>query len=116
MNIKSMKKLLILLVGSFFLYSCSSNNGYEVKGELKGADGETVYLEKITGQKVVMDSVKLGDNGKFEFVGQAPEQGVYRLNFANQSAIDLVLDNTSKVEVTIDKEKKATDYEVKGSP
>jgi peroxiredoxin len=110
-----MKKILIVALSSIILYSCSTNNGYEINGEVKGAKGEIVYLEKITGQKVTLDSAVLGDNGKFEFVGKADEQGIYRINIANQSAVDLVLDNTSDINLVIDKEKTAVDYEITGS-
>lgn len=97
------------------LAACSTNTGFEIEGTIAGAENKTVFLEKITGQAIMIDSFQIGANGKFKFVGTAEKPGVYRLNFANVRALDLVLDNTSKVEVNIDSKMRMDEYEVKGS-
>jgi peroxiredoxin len=97
------------------LAACSTNTGFEIEGTIVGAENKTVYLEKITGQAIMIDSFIIGSNGKFKFVGTAEKPGVYRLNFGNVRALDLVLDNTSKVEVNIDAKMRMDEYEVKGS-
>lgn len=97
------------------LTACSSNNGFVIEGTFKSAENSTVFLEKITGQAVVIDSFKIGENAKFKFVGSAEKPGIYRLNFSNKRAIDLVLDNSSKVEVNVDPSMNMAEYEVTGS-
>lgn len=97
------------------LTACSSNNGFVIEGTFKSAENSTVFLEKITGQAVVIDSFKIGENAKFKFVGTAEKPGIYRLNFNNVRALDLLLDNTSKVEVNVDPKASMAEYEVKGS-
>jgi hypothetical protein len=113
----TMKKILwVLLGGMSLLYACAPKNGYEITGELIGAKaGDKVFLEKIAGQMTILDSMELTDNGKFQFLGNAPDRGVYRLIFNNEAAVDLVLDNESTVKVTVDKAKTLSDYKIEGS-
>ncbi len=111
---RKMRKLLILF--SFaILAACSTNNGFVIEGVITGSDAKTVYLERITGQSTIIDSFQIGENGKFKFVGTAETEGIYRLNFSNIRAIDLLLDNSSKIELTVDAKKSMDQYELKGS-
>ena len=112
-----MKKIHVILAAAllFLVSACSTDNGFVVEGELKNMEAQTVFLEEITGQVRVIDSFEIGDNGKFKFVGTAAQPGVYRLNFSNQRAIDLVLDNTSKLQISIDGKSAMNEYDVKGS-
>ena len=116
-KLENMKNLIksVLVVLASVLAACSSNTGFVVEGTVAGVENKTVYLEKITGQAIVIDSFQISDNGKFKFVGTAEKPGIYRLNFSNVRALDLVLDNTSKVEVNIDAKMRMDEYEVKGS-
>jgi len=109
-----MKKIYIFLALAIFA-SCSTNNGFVIEGTLTGSEAKTVYLEKITGQSVTLDSFQIGENGKFKFVGTAETEGIYRLNFSNIRAIDLVVDNSSHIELVVDAKKSMDQYEVKGS-
>ncbi len=113
----TMKKILwVLLGGISLLYACAPKNGYEITGELIGAKaGDKVFLEKIAGQMTILDSMELTDNGRFKFLGNVPDRGVYRLIFNNEAAVDLVLDNESSVKVTVDKAKTLSDYKIEGS-
>jgi peroxiredoxin len=112
-----MNKIIIYISALFAITiaACSSNTGFEIEGIIAGAENKTVFLEKITGQAIMIDSFKIGSNGKFKFVGTAEKPGVYRLNFGNVRALDLVLDNTSKIEVNIDAKMRMDEYDVKGS-
>ena len=107
------KSLIVLFAVA--LSACSNNNGFVIEGAFPSAENTTVYLEKIAGQAVVIDSFKIGENAKFKFVGTADKPGVFRLNFANKRAIDLVLDNSSEIEVQIDPKKSMAEYELQGS-
>lgn len=109
----TLNSLIILLAITFA--GCSKNTGFVIEGAYPGAENKTVYLEKITGQAIVIDSFQIGENAKFKFVGTSEKPGVFRLNFANMKAIDLVLDNASKVEIQIDPKMSMAEYEVKGS-
>ncbi len=109
-----MKKLTLILA-AVVLAACNTNNGFVIEGTIVNTEAKTVYLEKITGQSTLIDSFVIGENGKFKFVGTAEVPGVYRLNFSNIRAIDLIVDNTSKIEVDVDAKNSMDKYEVKGS-
>lgn len=109
-----MRKLSILFVIAIFA-ACSSNNGFVIEGTITGTEAKSVYLEKITGQSTIIDSFQIEENGKFKFVGTAETEGIYRLNFSNIRAIDLLLDNSSKIELNVDGKKSMDQYELKGS-
>lgn len=108
-------KISLIAAAAFALASCSQNNGFVVEGQITGSDVKKVYLEKVAGTVSIIDSFEIGDNGKFKFVGSEPKRGIYRLNFQNVRAIDLVLDNTSEVSLTIDAKSKMNEYDVQGS-
>lgn len=113
-----MKKIQIAiaaLILAIIIQSCSSNNGFVVEGTIKNLDVKVVYLERITGQVTQLDSFQIGDNGKFKLVGTEEGRGVYRLNFSNLRAVDLVLDNTSKIQLDIDGKEAMSSYTIKGS-
>ncbi len=103
------------LAAVLFLAACSNNNGFVVEGEIKGGDVSKVYLLRVNGQEELIDSFAVGENGKFKFVGTEPKRGVYRLNFGNVRAVDLVLDNASKVELKLDTKAAMSEYDVTGS-
>ncbi len=109
-----MKKIFLFLALVAFA-ACNTNNGFVIEGTITGSEAKTVYLEKITGQSAIIDSFQIGENGKFKFVGTAETEGIYRLNFSNIRAIDLVVDNTSNIQLEVDAKKSMDQYDVKGS-
>lgn len=104
-----------MIAAAFATASCSENNGFVVEGQITGSDAKKVYLERVAGTVSIIDSFEIGENGKFKFVGTEPKRGIYRLNFQNVRAIDLVLDNTSEVSLTVDAKSKMNEYDVQGS-
>ncbi len=106
----------IILLILFVFQSCSENNGFKIKGKVTGGTIKKVILEKIEGQVIELDSAEISSNGAFEIYGNADEKAIYRLNFEGKKAIDLVLDNTSAVEVNFDATGPMAAYEIKGSP
>lgn len=112
-----MKRIIhiFIVIAVFAMSSCSNKPGFEIEGTVQGAENKMVFLEKITGQAIVIDSFQIGANGKYKFVGSTEKPGIYRLNFGNVRALDLLLDNSAKVEVNIDANMSMDEYEVKGS-
>ena len=95
--------------------SCSKNK-FNVNGEITQAKDSVLYFENMSlDGPVVMDSVKLGDDGKFAFSGDgvtSPE--FYRLRIANQ-IINLSIDSTETVSFKAQYPTMASQYEVTGS-
>jgi peroxiredoxin len=111
----------LLLAGSLLIAFTACNTGsrkstFELKGTLTNTNGETVYLEKLAGQKpVIVDSAQVDENGNFEFKNYDPKIGFYRLVANEQSFAMLVLDSADKVNLTGNYKDLGNTYKVTGS-
>ena len=95
--------------------SCSGNQ-FCVEGEIQGAADSVLYFENVglTGATIV-DSVKLGQDGRFSFREQStPAPEFYRLRIADQ-IINVAIDSTETVTIKALWPAIATNYEVIGS-
>lgn len=102
-----MKKILLLLTISTFLFSCNKagKNEYIITGVINGIDGKTVILEKQdeTGQLTPIDTVKI-EKGKFTFKGSAKEPQIHLLQVETvQGKVPFILEN-GDIEMTINKD------------
>lgn len=111
-----MRYSFFLLFSLVLMASCSHEKTFQVKGEISGAEGKTLYFEKAgIAQTLILDSLSLKSNGKFDFRQPAvtsPE--FYRLRLGKQT-ITLAIDSTEKVIVNAPATDFATDYTVQGS-
>lgn len=92
-----MKRLFCLLAITTFLFSCSSEEQYIIRGNLDGGDDKTLFLKKReSGRWVKIDSVVL-DNGTFEFIGGAVDYPdmYYLMVEGNRGAKVFYLENSS---------------------
>lgn len=114
-----MKKNITCALGALMaivaMTSCSGEK-FHVNGEITNAKDSTLYFENIslTGP-VTVDSVKLAEDGKFQFdvdATEAPE--FYRLRIADQ-IINISADSTETVTVKAEYPDMAWKYEVEGS-
>lgn len=97
------------------LTSCN-NKKFHINGTVTEAKDSVLYLENMSlDGPVVVDSVKLDDNGAFSFSGKAPDAPeFYRLRIAGQ-IINLSVDSTETVDVKASYPSMATGYTVDGS-
>lgn len=112
---KKLSKYAALMFCVLAVASCSKNK-FNVNGEITQAKDSVLYFENMSlDGPVVMDSVKLSDDGKFAFSGDgvtSPE--FYRLRIANQ-IINLSIDSTETVTFKAQYPTMASQYEVTGS-
>lgn len=112
---KKLSKYAALMLCVLAVASCSKNK-FNVNGEIIQAKDSVLYFENMSlDGPVVMDSVKLSDDGKFAFSGDgvtSPE--FYRLRIANQ-IINLSIDSTETVTFKAQYPTMASQYEVTGS-
>lgn len=112
---KKLSKYAALMFCVLAVASCSKNK-FNVNGEITQAKDSVLYFENMSlNGPVVMDSVKLSDDGKFAFSGDgvtSPE--FYRLRIANQ-IINLSIDSTETVTFKAQYPTMASQYEVTGS-
>ncbi len=113
-----MKKLFkgILILSAAMLITACGGEKFNVEGQISGAADSTLYFENMSLKGVVaLDSVKLGEDGRFAFSAQSPEApDFYRLRIAGQ-VINISIDSTETVKVNADCATMATDYTVEGS-
>lgn len=95
--------------------SCSKNK-FHVEGEITEAKDSVLYFENMSlDGPVVVDSVKLSENGKFSFADEAPSAPeFYRLRIANQ-IINVSIDSTETVTFKAKYPTMAVQYDVEGS-
>ena len=102
-----MKKILLLLLASVSIVSCSKvgKDEYIITGEAKGIkNGTMVILQKQDSTGLVaIDTVKV-ENEKFKFEGKTLEPALHFLQFKDkQGQVPFVLE-TGEIEMTIDKD------------
>ncbi len=100
-----MKKLLTNLWGILLIsltISCQqSNRGYEINGELSGADdGTKIALVPFANYDVKPEAETTIENGKFSFAGELPEPRLYYLVLGNKQAYFQVMLENSTITVT----------------
>jgi len=111
-----MKKTLIILLIIVGLVSCKQNNRFSVSGTIKDAEGEMLYIEN-TGllKTTILDSVKLGSNGEFNFKSDRPAYpDFYRLRL-NYKIIAFAIDSCENINIVAKVENFATEYSLTGS-
>ena len=118
MNNKKLSGLfytVVLGVAVLSLGSCSEKK-FNINGTITQAKDSVLYLENMSlnGSKAV-DSVKLDENGNFEFKQKAPDAPeFYRLRIANQM-VNLAVDSTESITVKAAYPTMSANYEVSGS-
>jgi peroxiredoxin len=112
-----MKKSLLSYLVIILISACGNKkNDAFLSGTLSNSSGEMLYLEKLSSpQPVLLDSVKLDENGNFSFSDYVPKIGFYRIKINNQNFAMLVLDSGMKVTVTGDAKDLGNTYKVTGS-
>ena len=105
----------VMGVAVLSLGSCTEKK-FNINGTITQAKDSVLYLENMSlnGPKAV-DSVKLNENGNFEFKQKAPDAPeFYRLRIANQM-VNLAVDSTESITVKAAYPTMSANYEVSGS-
>ena len=105
--------LALVVVG---LGACDNGPKFKVQGEVTGAADKMLYFE-ASGLEgiVVLDSVELGSDGCFGFVGARPESpDFYRLRLDGK-VVNFSVDSTETVTLKAEADKFDTDYVIEGS-
>lgn len=113
-----MKHLLMAtaLAGAALTFSACGEKKFHVEGTVENAKDSLLYFENMSlAGPVVVDSVRLGDDGSFAFSDKCPDAPeFYRLRIAGQ-IINIAIDSTETVKVKAKMPNMAADYSVEGS-
>lgn len=100
-----MRKILFaVLVLGFVSCTSKSGNSFTVEGTIKNTHSDMIYLEQnLPNQErpLIVDSSKIGPDGKFNLTTTTKEEGIYSLRAGNAKLPFAVLINDSK-KLTID--------------
>lgn len=112
---KNIFSAVVTAIAALSLASCGGEK-FHVEGSIANAKDSLLYFENMSLQgPVVVDSVRLGDDGTFSFCDERPEAPeFYRLRIADQ-IVNLAIDSTETVSVKADYASMPTDYQVSGS-
>ena len=117
MKITKLYSAAVIMVAALALTSCN-NKKFHINGNITEAKDSMLYLENISlNGPVKIDSVKLGEDGAFDFQENAMDSitpDFYRLRIANQT-INLSIDSTETVTVKAAYPQMSFKYEVEGS-
>ena len=96
--------------------ACNRGPVFNVEGEIAGADDKMLYMEHSSMNGVLkVDSVKLGENGKFHLSAARPEApDFYRLRI-DDKVINFVVDSTETVNINSSYTTFSSGYTVTGS-
>jgi len=113
-NFALRRAFLISVLGIFI--ACSNKNQFTVNGFIKDGNEKILYLENITVSKaVLLDSVKLGKSGSFQFKHERPATPeFYRLRL-NRQLINFSIDSIETITIRSDTLRFAEDYTIEGS-
>jgi peroxiredoxin len=121
-----MKKLFFVVAAVMAFAACnnkSSDKKFQVSGTITNNPATMIYLEEIpmaTMQRVVVDSVAIGRDGKYSLKADVTEDRVYNIRLdQNTYPLAAVINDASKVTVDAKFAKEnnqfAENYDVKGS-
>ena len=115
MKISKFFSVAVFTVAALTLTSCN-NKKFHVNGTISDAKDSVLYFENMSlNGPVVVDSVKLAEDGSFDFSGKATEAPeFYRLRIAGQ-IINVAIDSTETVKFKASYPTMTSQYEVEGS-
>ncbi len=111
----------LLLLPMMLVMACSNSNsataGFELKGSLKNAHGEHLFLEQMSPEGIKkLDSVVLSESGEFKMNTAIKEIGFYRLRISEKNFATFIFNPDEKVTVKGDAGNLGNTYTVDGSP
>lgn len=112
----NMKKIMTIALATIAMTACTNRQTFTVEGNMEGAADSMLYLyNQSLGGPVLLDSVKLGTDGRFSFKADAPDApDFYVLCIADQ-IVNFSIDSTETVTIKGHWPGLSARYEVEGS-
>jgi peroxiredoxin len=109
---------MLSLVAVLALGACKneSSDRFIIEGSISGAAGEVVKLIEFTLEAAItIDSVTIGEDGKFKISAAGTEPTVYMLTLANAGLLPLLAENGDKITVNTTADQYLVAAEIVGS-
>ena len=113
-----MKKIFPVVVFLVALMcGCKKHDGFVISGKITNAEGKYLYIDELrVASSVPFDSVKIKEDGSFEFKGRISYPNFMLLRLSEKNFITLLVDTTENIKVLGDAANFSRDYVVEGSP
>jgi peroxiredoxin len=108
----------IFISVAILFVACNESPKFTIKGEISEGSGKSIYLSHVGIDKnSLIDSIKIKDDGKFEFKQPQPESyDFYRLQLGKKGrAITIAVDSTESINITANCKEFADNYIIEGS-
>lgn len=111
-----MNKLIYFFILLSF-YACSGQSNNVIKGQIKGAEGKTIYLERLVNSRWgKTDSTVIGSDGQFAMLpAQSLELDYYRLSLSQEDLVVVITDSTEALELIGEAGKLFKEAKISGS-
>ena len=105
--------LLILLL----ITGCAKKNSFRMEGKLQDHSGEYIKLKRVdVNIPIILDSVKIKDNGSFRFKVKASEPEFYEIGLTNSDFITILAEPGENIRLGFKGKNLYENYSVNGSP
>jgi thiol-disulfide isomerase/thioredoxin len=117
MNMSIKKISFIVCAAAIALSSCSKPQRTSISGQIKGAEGKTIYFEQYLNNKQVQtDSTVIAADGTFRLLVSSPlEMNFYWLRLNQKDFMVLVTDSTEQIDVQAEAGNFDKTLEIQGS-
>lgn len=111
-----MKKTIMIALAAIAVVACTEKKQFTVEGTIEGAQDSTLYFynQSLSGP-VLMDSVRIDKDGRFQFKGDAPEAPDFYVLQLHSQIINLSIDSTETVTISARYPGMGNNYTVSGS-
>lgn len=110
------KNTVLLGLITVFLVACSGKNNVEIKGEIKDADKQNVYLEQVNVDNIItIDSTKTNKSGEFKFKTAVTSPTFYNIKIGANEIITILAEPDKEIEISGSLNDLKNNYWVDGS-
>lgn len=111
-----MNRLIILLLLSATIISCSKSGNFSIKGTITNSQSKIIYLDELViNGTTPFDSSTIDSKGNFQFTGSVSYPTFFLLRMGNQKFITLLIDSLEKVTISADFINFSKEYNIEGS-
>jgi thiol-disulfide isomerase/thioredoxin len=111
------RKISALLLTLLLITGCSQKNGFRIDGKVQDHSGDYIKVKRIdVNISVLIDSVKIKDDGSFRMKVKASEPEFYEVALSDADFVTLLAEPGEKIMIDFSGKFLSENYSVAGSP